>query len=1358
MLNLNQIFDGATFALDNRSIDETLQNFKDYVALIPFDNTHHWDQVFFPNEDDIRLLAARYRSPELGDGKLAPQQAFLLAFLHQLETPKALFNSLPARHRQLYYRDLLGLAPRGAQPDQVAVSFELSPGAAQQLLPADTALDAGQDSQGQPLRYRLDAPLQINAGQLSDVRWVRPVKAGALCHIVQSGEEQPFPANGVRLFAAQAQEQAVTTGLVVADEVLALTNGRRTLTVTFASAPDAGEILAAVSTEHGWLNLQPDTLDGLTTNAVFTLTVDQPAITPPSGLDGFDDAVPLLKLSRADGGEVPAVKTIKVDTTQPTDITFSTQDGVAQPDQDCLPFGAEPLQGACVRLMAPDWCRKSQTITVTLTPVWEGLPDDQSFNRWYTGYTGSPTNDNAFTVTAETLTAKSWTTLAADLPLFEDNTEATTAPVGRSLTFSFSNLPSDVSDSADPADWSSHLRLMLGAQTFLHQEYWQTISSGEAADLATSLKPPYTPQWASLAITYTSTQPIDAAAQYRLTPFGHQAAGDVADASTQPQLYLGFGAMQPGQQLSLYWKLQSPQPLSIDWQYLNQANQWTSLNAEVLDGTGGLFASGLWSATLPADASDQATQMPLDHHWLRGVMTPTAPSDDDMVSDYPQLQGLLANAMTATLADVDTVAVDHFEQPLSAGSMTQTVDPIADLAGVSQPWPSQNGRAPEAQLRFNTRVARQLSHRGRALRRNDLQTLLLEQFPEVYAVHLPEGISTPGQQTLTVIPAPGVQDNDDAKRPVFNPARLTRMQQAMQQRTSPWATLTVDNPRYIDVAVAFDVEFVPEVSPDYGTAQLIQVLERRYLPWAFDDKATIEVGNPLDYYQLLAFIQQQPYVTRVQGLALNGAQDSISAEPGQVLTPAFGQAKGQLATPGNVTLAGTQEKQLTLRWNAVTGATHYQCHVNGHLFVETEESSGVMSLAYAWQYPEGTKFSVRALKRSSESSDLTDAYLPSENAVVTLSQTNLRDMNTPLKPDDVASGDDYGRGLAVDAAGNLVAAGAPNQAAGLGAVYLFQRTADGWVQKQKLVGEVAGGHFGAKVGLSEDGKRLVVAACNTPQGGHVYVFDWDNAANVYRRTKAWSSPAAGAADLFGTDLALSGAGKRLAVGAPGEASGVGAVYVLDEIKGEWSTPLKIDTAEVSPVLENHSAFGRVLSLSADGQALAITRQLIGVEEEKEGRVELFRYSDAWQKEFSFYRTDVFKNSYGKSISLDGAGTRCLIGTCAPYNIGRIALAEKIDNTWIDTGMYSNIGLGYQGDGFGSDVKLSFSGDIAVTQSIHNIVYDGGVQVFTRNTDGELKGTAHLGCYFSTQQVALNKDGMTLVAMDEGDNNFGVYLY
>jgi len=1313
MLNLSDMFVGANFALDDRSIERKLEDFKRNVALIPFEKGSelHWDKVFFPNgDDDIRYLAFLFRKPELGGGDLPPQQAFLLAFLRQLETPKALLNTLPAAHRQLYYRELLGLQPRSAKPDQVALSFTLNPEAPEQLLPEATLLDGGQDSQGKPLQYQLDQPLQANQGRLSDVRWCRFDQGQHYSCVLQDDAATPWSELDVRLFEANEREQKVATGRVVAAEVLALATGVRKIELTFKTAVAKGAVALAVSGQQGWVELQTQTLTDPAMSIVLSLGADAPAITASNGLDGFHDPVPLLKLSRLDGQPIPEVSDITVSVSQPSDIAFSTQDGTSLPGQVCMPFGAEPLVGASIRLMAADWCRKSQSIDITLAPHWEGLPA-KGFKDWYKGYEKAPENE-AFMVQAQCYGANGWENLGEAQALFAKGKES--LPVRSDVSFSFTDLPADVIDSADPSDWGSQLRLVLGPQTFLHQEYWRRISTGTASEL----NPPYTPQWQRLDIRYSSKQTQDLR-QYLLTPFGHEFDSDKATTLEKPQLYLGFSELRPGQSLSLYWKMQSPQRLNLNWQYLSQDNQWKSLNADVLDATDGWFGSGLWAATLPADAGKRSPWMPTGQHWLRVVAAlpeGAVNAAEHAPSHYPRLEGVLVNAMTATLADAGQVPIDHFDQPLPVASIFQAAEAIPALESVVQPWPSQGGQAPESMDDFNSRAARRLSHRERALRRSDLQALLREQFPEVYAVSLPTNQDEPGTQTVTVIPVPGRRDNVDAQRPAFNPARLERMRQYLQQHTSPWANLVIRNPQYKTVDVAYQVEFVSGISPDYGYRQLNELLSRQYIPWAWDLPDAVVDGKTLDYYQMLKFIQQQSLVSKVITLTLDGAQQTVQAKPGHVLIPGMGAD----ALPAQFTLTALGEKTLRFNWLVQMGATSYTlCQNNQPILDGFLGHEYPLALDAAWQYPAGTVFEIKAI-----------ADQVGKGARQTMSQAILRDLNTPIMPADIVAGDDYGKGLAISGAGNVIAVGAPKQSADLGAVYLFLRDGAGWRQSQKLPGRATGGGFGGELVLNHDGSRLIVAASNTAAGGSIYVLDLDSEGN-WVQTQAWDRPANAGADKFGRSIALNDDGSCLAIGM----SGVGGVYYVVQKNGVWS-----DLSKPIVAGETEDGSGSIVRLSANGQVLVVARG-------SNKTCSVYRMDgEEWNKDNTEHWGKSTHAYYASALAINSDGDRVVVRGGEDRSKGFVDAYHYANKVWGEKKRFYCNGYNEDYNRFGTGISpVTDTGHLVVTYD--NDSQFNGFEVWGGNTTSFVAAVEMKDGRSQAKAVALDHGGHTVLVND-----------
>jgi hypothetical protein len=721
---------------------------------------------------------------------------------------------------------------------------------------------------------RLEAPVLANQGRWTDLRWDQPLNDPnvGLRHrpriVYDAGNGQPWPPQGIRLFGGSEDDAPAVSGRVVASPILASAAGTRTITVTFDKAVSAGPVQADVSGEGGWLPLGASDANG---GRTLTFSLADGVIAAPDGLDGFDNRMPVLKLSRQDGLSVPKAVELQLDVTQLSTVLMSTDDGSAEIGERSFPFGVEPILGAGFDLVAAEWCRRAQPITVTLTPEWLDLPA-KSLTSWYADYKRDGAaiiaNDNAFKVQASLCGNWGSRKLNGTISIFEEGT-GDNSPVAKSLEVTFSDLPANPSDSADPKAWQAWLRIELTGQDFLHQLYWKLVY--EKPDI----NRPYTPQLKSLRIDYRCTDDqLDE--QYVLTPFGHRLDDDPnlpGDLEKAPQLYLGFTGIDPGQSLSLYWRLQSPKPLNISWWYLDLSNRWRALDATVVDGTNGLFRSGIWSSVVPADAALTTRWMPAGRYWIRGVVSRTSLSAVAGSSEFPWLQGVHSNSGMAVLHDPDALDHTYFEQVVSAGAINRPVARTDGLARVEQHWPAEGARAVESEQDFLKRAATRLRHRGRVLTFADVKVLLMERYPNVYDVL--SSTSLQSELNVVVIPVNGQMDNADPMRPAFNRARLVEMQTYIASLSSPWMILDLFNPLYTDVEVVCEAKFRADVNPDYARRSLWEALERRYMPWASDVNKTVTVGRDLDYYAMVAFIQQLDFVEHVTALTLNGKMESV---------------------------------------------------------------------------------------------------------------------------------------------------------------------------------------------------------------------------------------------------------------------------------------------------------------------------------------------------------------------------------------------------------------------------------------------------------------------------------------------------
>ena len=211
-----------------------------------------------------------------------------------------------------------------------------------------------------------------------------------------------------------------------------------------------------------------------------------------------------------------------------------------------------------------------------------------------------------------------------------------------------------------------------------------------------------------------------------------------------------------------------------------------------------------------------------------------------------------------------------------------------------------------------------------------------------------------------------------------------------------------------------------------------------------------------------------------------------------------------------------------------------------------------------------------------------------------------------LKASNAKAGDMFGSGLALS--GDTLAVGAHRESggagpadhasqplAGSGAVYVFQRTSEGWTQQAyiKASNARAGDRFGSSVALHKDilavgailgGTSEGTDAGNrpAPSGGAVYVFQ--------RRGRNWAQeayfelPDAGSGALFGSSVALSE--DTLAVGAPLEAER-GAVHIFERAGRSWTETVRLTAAKTAP----GDGFGQSVALA--GNMLAVGAYLEG---------------------------------------------------------------------------------------------------------------------------------------------------------------------
>ncbi|QIM54554.1 FG-GAP repeat protein [Hydrogenophaga crocea] len=367
--------------------------------------------------------------------------------------------------------------------------------------------------------------------------------------------------------------------------------------------------------------------------------------------------------------------------------------------------------------------------------------------------------------------------------------------------------------------------------------------------------------------------------------------------------------------------------------------------------------------------------------------------------------------------------------------------------------------------------------------------------------------------------------------------------------------------------------------------------------------------------------------------------------------------------------------------------------------------------------------------------------------------------------------------------------------------------------------------FGFSVALSADGGTLAVGApyesdsgsginqpnhdSNAPFSGAVYVYVRDGTA--WTQQAYVKAAVTEAFDLFGTSVALSGDGSRLAVGSVGESSsrlGInqtdtesgtrnsGAVYVFSRSAGAWTQDAFIKTYNN----ETGNAFGSSVALSADGNTLAagapgessnhagIFDAHLGPDPNlgapQSGAVYTFAYLDShWDPALYIKASNTGANDrFGTSVALSADGLGLAVGAPGEDSGASGINGTQADESALDSGAVYLFGDGgtnpsgsplgtvqtayikasnaHTANTFGTSVSLSLDGTalaVGAPGESSNVPNSGAAYVFVRAANAwsqvALVKASNAGdSDFFGVAVALSADGRTLAVGARGEDS------
>eukprot|EP00581_Thalassiosira_minuscula_P006771 CAMPEP_0183707758 /NCGR_PEP_ID=MMETSP0737-20130205/4236_1 /TAXON_ID=385413 /ORGANISM="Thalassiosira miniscula, Strain CCMP1093" /LENGTH=779 /DNA_ID=CAMNT_0025935487 /DNA_START=81 /DNA_END=2420 /DNA_ORIENTATION=+ len=230
-------------------------------------------------------------------------------------------------------------------------------------------------------------------------------------------------------------------------------------------------------------------------------------------------------------------------------------------------------------------------------------------------------------------------------------------------------------------------------------------------------------------------------------------------------------------------------------------------------------------------------------------------------------------------------------------------------------------------------------------------------------------------------------------------------------------------------------------------------------------------------------------------------------------------------------------------------------------------------------------------------------------------------------------------------------------------IYGWDETIGEYNLLDELVGDYGGDSFGSWVSCSGDCKTLAVGAVQWPDGtgtGYAKVLQWDESTLTYQQI---GRPITGDArsDQAGFRASLSADGNTLAISAPGPYDLPGKATYDDFTPGyvkayRWDEDTS-NFIQVGQTLNGDAVgdwFGQSLSISSDGNTLAVGSPGDYAFPDRPGHLKVFRLDDnldrpRWRQIGDPITGEQVGNEFGLAVDLSADGTTLVTG--APFQFG-----------------------------------------------------------------------------------------------------------
>jgi len=401
--------------------------------------------------------------------------------------------------------------------------------------------------------------------------------------------------------------------------------------------------------------------------------------------------------------------------------------------------------------------------------------------------------------------------------------------------------------------------------------YQHALTTSIQSTVNIEVNPPMIPELTGLRLDYTASNKsaIDFDF-YHIHPFGTEKTDTTQEitlltnkyefeqeANNETKLYngflfLGIDNLSAGS-LSIYFELANSSliPSNSDKVaqkpqiFLIKENDFVPLTI-ITDTTDGLEQSGI----IKINIDKQLLQTEIGNTIVPNTLFWLALKAKNNTADYSLTSEIKLHGVSAVRLSKIEERPNSIDTPiiiLPANTIQRTLSNEPNIKEIRQPFPSFQGRALEALIPYKKRIATELKHRNRPTQTEEVEAILLAQFPEINKIKL---LQNKEENEINIIIIPHKREQN--LLPSFSITFLKSVQTFLKQLFPPFIKLKIENPHYAIIQTHSYIN-LKRGGGNIDIKQMEAQIKHKYIynllnPWNHNDSFTS--GTVPNFFQL----------------------------------------------------------------------------------------------------------------------------------------------------------------------------------------------------------------------------------------------------------------------------------------------------------------------------------------------------------------------------------------------------------------------------------------------------------------------------------------------------------------------------